>query len=249
MHIRLVAIALFSLLAFTGRAYAQVPPEQTIVSLGVNFWSPEPEITLEGIDFPATLGIEKKRFNEVRATLGRSHKLRFSYLPVKYNETGKVITTNVTFQGQNFTVTTPVNYEFKWDLMRVGYEWDFARFSHGFIGVVTELKYNKISAFISTPGQTATLEEVKAPVPTIGGIARGYLGDYVSITGEFTGLKITRDEFRGKFYDFDLYAQLNLTKNFAAQAGYRSVDVDYLVDDDEGTFKMKGPYFGGLVRF
>lgn len=142
-----------------------------------------------------------------------------------------------------------MNYEFKWDLYRFGYEWDFARFNYGFIGLVTEVKYNKVSAFIATPVQSAELEEVKAPVPTIGGIARGYLGDYVSITGEFTGLKITRDEFRGKFYDFDLYGQLNLTKNLALQGGYRSVEVDYLVDEDAGTFTFKGPYFGGTLRF
>ena len=34
-----------------------------------------------------------------------------------------------------------------------------------------------------------------------------------------------------------------------AQAGYRSMDVDFLVDSDEGTMKMKGPYFGGFLRF
>jgi hypothetical protein len=34
-----------------------------------------------------------------------------------------------------------------------------------------------------------------------------------------------------------------------AQIGYRSVTVDYVVDDDTGNLKMKGPYFGGLIRF
>jgi hypothetical protein len=31
--------------------------------------------------------------------------------------------------------------------------------------------------------------------------------------------------------------------------GYRSFDVYYLVDDDEGALTMKGLYFGGTVRF
>jgi hypothetical protein len=34
-----------------------------------------------------------------------------------------------------------------------------------------------------------------------------------------------------------------------AQLGYRSVTVDYVVDDDTGNLKMKGLYFGGLIRF
>ena len=248
------AIAVFLILIFSGRAFAQVAPETAVVELALNFWQPEPEITLQDVDFVGTLGIEKERFREVRATLGTKHKLRFAYVPIKYAETGKLVTATVVFDGRTFTGTTPVNYDFKWELYRFGYEWDAIRMSHGFIGAILELKYNKVSATISNPATTATIEEQKVPVPTVGGIARGYLGDYFSITGQFTGLKLNRDEFRGRFYDFDLYGQLNFTKNFAVQAGYRSLDVDYFVandddDDDAGTFTMKGPYFGGVVRF
>ena len=246
-------LVVFSVLVFTGRAFAQVPPETASVELALNFWQPEPEIHLQGVDFTGTLGIEKKRFREIRATLGTKHKLRFAYIPIEYAELGKLVTATVVFNGRTFTGTTPVNYEFKWDLYRFGYEWDFVRMSHGFIGGIVEVKYNKVSATISNPASSASIEEVKVPVPTVGGIARGYIGDYFSITGQFTGLKLDREEFRGKFYDFDLYGQLNFTKNFAAQAGYRSLDVDYFLDDDDdddsGTFKMKGPYFGGVVRF
>jgi hypothetical protein len=249
MRIRVALLVLSSMMVLTGRASAQVPPETTHAAIGLNLWSPTPELNVQGVDFVNTLGIEEKRFNEVRVILGGAHKLRFSYLPIEYAETGKSITTTVTFEGQTFTGTVPVDYEFKWDLYRIGYEWDFVRFGHGFVGAIAELKYNKVSASVSSVVATASIEDVKAPIPTVGGIARGYLGNYVSITGEFTGLKLDRDEFRGKFYDFDLYGQLNLTKALAVQVGYRSVDVDYLVDEDQGTFTMKGPYFGGLIRF
>lgn len=236
MRIRLAAVVLFSALLISGRAYAQVPPETTHGELTANFWTPTPELSLEGVEFVDRLGIENKRFVEYRALLkpGRKHKLRFSYVQVKYDELGKVIDTTFVFRGRTYNVNLPVNYEFKWDLYRFGYEWDFLTFDRGFVGVIAELKYNKVTATVVSPvGGTAT-EDVKAPIPTIGGIARGYLGDYVSVTGEFTGLKITRDDFRGRFYDFDIYAQVNLNKYLAAQVGYRAVDVDYLVDASTG---------------
>lgn len=245
-----VALTALLVLCVAGPSLAQVPPETTHVELNLNLWAPsEPRIVIEEVDFATPLDLETKRFRDFRIRAGGAHRFRFSYTPVKYDDTGKVIATTVTFQGVTYPVNVPVNYEFKWDLYRVGYEWDFARFNYGFIGLVTELKYNKVSAFILSQAGSATLEEVKAPIPTVGGIARGYLGDYLSVTGEFTALKLDREEFRGKFYDFDLYGQLNFTKNLAAQFGYRSLDVDYLVDGDAGVLTFKGTYFGGTLRF
>jgi hypothetical protein len=245
-----VALYTLTLLFSALPVFAQVAPETTRVELNLNLWAPsEPEIVIEGVDFATPLALETQRFRDFRVRAGGAHKFRFSYTPVKYDDTGKLIDTTVTFRGVTYPVNVPVNYEFKWDLYRIGYEWDFARFNYGFVGVIAELKYNKVSAFINSPAGNATLEEVQAPIPTVGGIARGYLGEYVSVTGEFTALKLDREEFRGKFYDLDLYGQLNFTKNLAAQLGYRSLDVDYLVDGDAGILKFKGMYFGGTLRF
>jgi hypothetical protein len=42
---------------------------------------------------------------------------------------------------------------------------------------------------------------------------------------------------------------VNLHKNAAVQAGYRSIDVFYQAKADSGTLTFKGLYFGGTVRF
>ena len=122
--------------------------------------------------------------------------------------------------------------------------------------LVTELKYNRVKANVSATGQVLGQNQTlsagidqKAPVPTIGGAARGYIGKHVSVTGEFTALKIDREQFGGKFYDFDVYGAAHLGKYVGVQVGYRSIDVDFTVDSDQGTMKMKGPYFGGFLRF
>ena len=241
-----------------GRAQAQVvPPETTRVELGAMFWNPAPELSLTfggsgdtSIDFVNDLGIEKERVTEYRVTVkpGRKHKLRFSYDSIEYEQEGHVLNRTVRVNGRPYPVNGAVSSALKWDLYRFGYEWDAVALNKGFVGVIFDVKYNKVSASLAGAGITESTE-VKAPVPTIGGIARGYIGDFVSITGEFTALKLDRDDFRGKFYDFDLYAQINLVKSLAAQLGYRSVTVDYLVDSDAGLFTLRGPYVGGVVRF
>ena len=70
----------------------------------------------------------------------------------------------------------------------------------------------------------------------------------VSVTGEFSGLKWSNDDFDVKFFDFDIYGMIG-SPSAGAQIGYRSVVADYLVDEDAGDLKMQGMYFGGYLRF
>ena len=91
-----------------------------------------------------------------------------------------------------------------------------------------------------------------APIPAIGGIARGYLTDNVSITGELTGFKLPESvstDTRGRYVDFDIYGTANFTNNVGAQFGYRSLDAMYQLTEDSGTLKLRGVYVRGVVRF
>jgi hypothetical protein len=74
----------------------------------------------------------------------------------------------------------------------------------------------------------------------------------ISITGEFTGVKIPDSiskEYKAHYADFDLYGTVNFTNNVGAQLGYRSLDVGYLVEEDTGSFVVKGLYFGIVARY
>ena len=86
-------------------------------------------------------------------------------------------------------------------------------------------------------------------MPTFGVAGRGYILPMVHIGGEFTGLSLNRDAFEAKFFDFDINGGVHFGRNFAVQGGYRSIVVEYLVDEDSGDIKMKGPYFGATVKF
>ncbi len=232
-------------------AFAQVvAPETTHVEISANFWKPTQDLTIEDVRFDEPLAIPDEWFTELRLMLrpGRKHKIRFSYVPMRYAEDGKLVETSIVFNGQTYNVNVPVNYEFKWEMYRFGYEWDALSFSHGYIGLVTEVRYNRVTASLVSPlASGRTVAEV--PLPTIGGIARGYLGNYFSITGELSGLDVHFDDKRGKLYDFDVFGQLNFTKSVAAQAGYRRLHTEYRWSGDQGDLLFEGLYFGGTVRF
>ena len=232
--------------------------------IGVMFWKPSPELTIQSgsltgatgitdIDFVSEFGIEDKWFPGFRASLGRKHKLNFGYVPVKY-EADATITRTITFRGQTIRVGAPASADIQWDLWRVGYEWDFVSTDKGYVGVLVDLKYNKVVASINSPVLTSAAEtDQQAPVPTIGVGFKAYPVPMFAIGGEFAGFKYNRDKdgdvFDVKFFDFDINGTVFFGRHVGVTGGYKSVDVDYIIDDDSGDLKLKGPYLGGLLRF
>jgi hypothetical protein len=232
------------------------------VEIGGALFSPTPTllITSEGlgipgdqIDFVKEFGLEKKTFKQLRIVLrpARKHKFRYEFIPMSYENEAN-ITRSVVFNGQRFNVTLPVLAELKWNAMRFSYEYDFIYKDLGFFGVVLDLKYTDVEAALQNALIGREFARARAPIPAIGAIGRGYIVPNVSITGEFTLFKLPEsidDDYRARFYDFDLYGTVNFTDNFGVQGGYRSLTVFYKIDTDTGDLKMKGLYFGGVVRF
>jgi hypothetical protein len=235
------------------------------VEIGGLFWNPEPTVLIasEGlgqigdeIDFVNTLGIEQKNFKQFKAVLrpGTKHKFRFEYTPIKY-EAVKTVPVSFKFNGQIFSVGIPVETELTWKAYRFGYEWDFLYKDRGFAGVILEVKYTDVNATLDSAAVGVTqFTEARAPIPAIGFIGRGYVVPNISITGEFSFFKLPEkaletDDYSAKFYDLDIYGTVNFSDHLGAQLGYRAFDVFYKVEQDTGTLKLKGWYFGGVARF
>ena len=255
---RLFAVAL----CFSAVTLCAPPAEAQNTNVGelsIVFWSPDPELTIQSgavtnateltdIDFVQEFGIEKKSFPEIRFVVGRSHKFRLGYVPVKYDASATIQRT-ITFRGQTFSVGVPASTEITWDVWRFGYEWDFVSTDRGFVGLIGELKYNRLQASINSAALASPAEtDQKAPVPTVGMVGRGFVAPMVTITGEFTGLKITTSDFEATFADFDINGAVTFGP-VGVQGGYRSVTVDYVIDEDSGDLKIQGPYVGFVVRF
>ena len=234
---------------------------------GAVSWKPSPDLTIRtgpggtDVDLIGTFGIEDKSFTDFRLVLKpvRKHKIRIQYLSITYAKDA-VLNRTFTFAGNTYTVDAPASASLDWTLWQFGYEWDFVSNDYGFVGVIGEIKYNEVRASLSSAALNVSSQmDTEAPIPAVGGIVRGYLvvPRRVSVTVEVTGIKVPDRftfnrrlvEFHDSLADFDVYGMVNLSPHLGVRAGYHSLDVRYLVNDDAGTLKMKGPYIGASVRF
>jgi hypothetical protein len=178
------------------------------------------------------------------------HKFRFEYTPISYDATS-TLRRDIVFNGILYPIALPVETELKWRAYRFGYEWDFVYRDRGFAGLLLEAKYTDVSATLTNLLDTEFVR-ARAPIPAVGFIGRGYVAPNISITGEFSFFKLPDsidEDYGGNYYDFDLYGTVNFNDYVGVQGGYRSLVVFYRVDNDEGDMKVKGLYFGGVVRF
>ncbi len=244
------------------RAEDRATGETYHVEVGGYFWNPTPaiDITSESlpgipgsrIDFVKDLGIEQSRFRQLKVVLrpATKHKFRFEYTPISYEAVGS-LTANIVFNGIEFPVTFPVATDMKWKAYRFGYEWDFVYRDRGFVGLLLEAKYTEVEATLSNIFDTEFVR-ARAPIPAIGVIGRVYVVPNISITSEFSGIKLPEsihEDYRAKYYDFDLYGTINFNDHVGAQVGYRSFVVFYKVKGDEGDLRLRGFYFGAVGRF
>jgi hypothetical protein len=236
--------------------------ERYHVELSYGLWDPSPEVSIASeslgipgstIDLVDDFGIESRRLPEFRAILrpAQKHKFRIGYIPIKYEVESAVLRRDIIFNGIRFNVGLPVNAEARWDTWRFGYEYDFLYRDRGFLGVVVEAKYTRASVELDSP-IASEFARVSAPIPTIGVAGRGYIFRNLSVSGDFTLFRLPNgedDDYKGNYYDFDVYSTLNFTNNVGVQFGYRTLDVGYTVDFDFGDLNMQGFYFMGVVRF
>lgn len=236
--------------------------ERYHVEVGGALFTPSPTllITSEGlgipgdqIDFVREFALENNTFKQLKVVLrpARKHKFRYEFIPIAY-EKEATITRSVVFNGQRFNVSLPVFAELKWNAMRFSYEYDFIYKDRGYFGLVLDLKHTYVQAALTNALIGREFAEAQAPIPAIGGAGRVYVIPNVSITGEFTFFKLPEsidEDYRARYYDFDLYGTVNFNDYIGAQLGYRSLSVFYKVETDTGDLKMKGLYFGAVARF
>jgi len=276
MRIRCALLVCLCLL-LSARAEAQFRPiergvgEDFHVELGLMFWTPTPALQIQtgslaalgqpAVDFVNEFGIQSTHFNEFRSVIkaGRKTKIRVSHVVMQYNEAATLQRT-ITFGGSTFPVSAPATADLKWEFWNVGYEWDFIAYPRAVIGMITAVKFNKISADLTATGYGSSVTDVNAPIPALGFTARIYPHKLFSVTTEFSGFKVpgfigkkisdsVGDDFDARMWEFDFYGTMSFSRYIGAQAGYRRVTASYLIDPDAGDLKMSGLYFGGVLRF
>jgi hypothetical protein len=234
---------------------------------GASFWNPSSNLVVESagsgalsgiggtaIDAKRDLGFVDKHFPEFDLIVrpAPAHKFRLQYVPISF-QASSIVTRDIVFNGQRYRIGIPVESTLNWKALRFGYEYDFVRKNRGFAGVIVEGKYTDVQVQLASPSFGITeYAEARAPIPALGGIGRVYVVPNISITGEFTAFKLPDSidsNYAAHYYDLDIYGTVNLTNNIGFKGGYRSLDLGYVVKQDNGAFEMKGIYFGVVARY
>ncbi len=234
--------------------------ENYVVEFAANLWTPTPDLVIASealgivgtpIDLVADLNVATKQLVEYRFVFraGRKHKIRLHYLPINYSSS-TILQASLVFNGIRYEAGVPIDVTLKWNAWRIGYQYDVVSRSRGFFGLILESNYTDIQTDIMSDIGNE-FARVRAPVPTAGVIARGYVTRNVAVTAEFTGIALPRirEQFSGHFFDMDIYGTVNFTNAVGVQLGYHSMDLEFQIDNDSGAFVLKGWYFGGVVRF
>jgi hypothetical protein len=263
-----------TLLLLAAPAHAQYRPrtisqpatgESYHVEAEANLWMPTADMSIASeslgilgteIDLKSDLGMKDTHFPSLGLQLrvARKHKLRLSYVPIKYDGDA-ALTRNVIFNGQLYAAGVIAVSTLDWKAYRFGYEYDFVTRDHGFVGFIIEAKYTDVRVqlnAISARGQINEFAHARAPVPALGGVGRIYVVPNISITGEVTGFKIpdtVEGRYQAHYVDIDVYGTLNFSNHIGVKAGYRSLDLGYVIKTDSGSFVLRGLYVGAVVRF
>jgi len=265
----LVAALVFSAAsaaAQSSRSEATPQAETTLgekyhVEFSGGYWHPSASMSVESeylgiigssIDFKNDLGLTDHWFNELSVVgrPARKHKLRFQYIPITYDQSA-TLTRDIVFRAQRYTVGLPVNSQIEWDTYRFSYEYDFITYSKGFGGFIVDAKYTDVKAGLQSPLVNEFIH-ARAPIPAIGGVGRYYFMPEVSVTGEVTFFTLPQGlikQYTAHYADVDIYGTMNFNRYIGAQLGYRALNLGYLVDNDTGSFLLKGFYFGIVARY
>ena len=235
--------------------------ERFHIEAGADFWKPSTDISVSSealgitgsnIDLKRDLGATDQTFRALQLTLrpARSHKFRFQRIPIKYTASS-TLSQDVVFNGIRYRANLPVNTDFDWKAYRFGYEYDFLARDRWFAGFLLEAKYTDVKVQLDSP-VASEFAHARGPIPAIGGIGRFYVVPNVSITGEVTGFTIPDsidDRYNAHYVDVDIFGTVNFNDYVGVKGGYRSSDVGYLINADAGSFKLKGLYFGAVIRY
>ena len=236
--------------------------ERYHIEASFGWWNPTPDFEIASESLPGVLGtrinavtdlgIVPQRINELRIVLrpAQKHKFRLNYLPLSYNAVSTVHR-ELVFNGIKYGINLPVTTDLSWKTWHLGYEYDFVYRDRGYVGLVLQAKVTDIQANLRA-SIGSEFARAQAPIPAIGGVGRVYVVPNISITGELDFLKIPDsidERYQAHYFDFDLYGTVNFNDFVGAQLGYRSLDLGYIIDNDQGNFKAKGFYFGGVVRY
>jgi hypothetical protein len=252
--IRNVLLAGCLLIISTGHIFADTKVEiegrYWITDLESDIKTTINEIVGTDIDLKEDLGISDEDIPEARITLKitKNNKLRAAYTQIQYSG-DKNIERTITFDGNSYTVGTPVESNLDVKYLRLGWLWQFINIADETIklGPMFEIKGLSADAALNAPqlGLSAS-ETFTGAFPTFGGGLDINPHKKINIFAEISGISLGN---YGHFFDAEAGIKLIPIKNFTIAAGYRLFDLKIEDDPDYAKIKIKGPFLSGSFRF
>lgn len=194
------------------------------------------------------LGFKKKnKFWEVRAAIGGdSNKLRYAYVPFKWDATTS-LSRSIDFNGKTYAAGTQVTSVMDVKYHRLGLESSKSDKNGNKFGGLIDIKYLDINVSIDAPALGFHEKKaLQAVVPTVGLVLQIALPLNIRIGGEATGARIASDKF---LIDAEALASIKLAGVIVASAGYRVLKVHIEQDGNLGAFTLKGPFASLKAEF
>lgn len=229
-----------------------------VVSLKVGYLllSPEGEIAAEvngigtKVDLDSDLGLDDSSGLIAEAALALGDvKLTVGYLPLSF-EGDSFLSRNITFDGTNYTVGTPVQSSLDLDIIDVGLTWYVVNIDDAptrfQLGLELAVKVTDATASIAETltNTTATASET-LPIPTIGLRARVAISDFVGISGRVGYLEYDGNHFT----DADVQVEFSPVPLVGLFVGYRYIDLSIDESDVFVDTQLSGFYGGAMIRF
>jgi hypothetical protein len=249
-------------------ASAQTVPDRSTPGLGerywieftATFWKPgldgavaSDRLGLIGssIDLVSDLGFQNTGHQDIRLVLrpAKKHKVRFQYAHLRFGG-DTILSRDITFQGQIYPISLPVQSTLTWNVMRIGYEWDFFYRPRGYIGVLVEVRQTDLSAALTSFLASGEVTG-DAPQPALGLAGRVYPIRQLAINVEGTLGKLSdlTPDHAFETFDFEVSGTYNFHRTVGVSAGWRRMNTSLTFDNDRGELKFAGLWIGGVVRY
>jgi hypothetical protein len=157
----------------------------------------------------------------------RKHHFLFNFTQVNNSRT-TTLSRTVEFQGQMFPLSAQVSARIRSNNFAPGYEYDFIRRDHGFLGLEadfnlldTEATLKRTAAVNGLTGTMSASKSLFAPLPAVGPVFRWYPlhdSNRLSVEGSFRGMSFFG---YGNFTSANASVQVGLTHHLMFQAGYQ----------------------------
>jgi len=203
------------------------------------------------VDFVTDLGFHNTGHQDVRVVLhpAKKHKVRFQYSHLTFGG-DSVLSRDIAFKGQIYPISLPLQSDLTWNVLRLGYEWDFFYRPRGYVGMLVEIRQTDLSAALTSFLASGEVTG-NAPIPSLGLAGRVYPIRQLAINAEGSFMKVTDldPEHVGQTFDFEVSGTYNFHRTVGVSAGWRRMNTNLTFEQDRGDLKFAGFWIGGVVRY